>query len=126
MHIGKDNTARQSLEKIKAINTEIEIVILGECSQEQVAYYLKRIDIGLSNYPKILYEKSGSIAAMLYNGIPVILLKDSFEYDYRIIPELKELKEIKDIKEFLEQKKNFFVNYGVINASREYLKIFSK
>ncbi|OKS85138.1 glycosyltransferase family protein [Mucilaginibacter polytrichastri] len=124
-HIGKADKVKEVLDNITK-TTNIETAVLGEWDEYDVADYLSTIDLGLSTYPKILYEKSGSIAALLINGCPVILFKESFEQDNRQITELKEWSENFDFKKFFDQDKSFSALYGAKEAFEKYLKNFNQ
>ncbi|TRW24630.1 glycosyltransferase family 4 protein [Flavobacterium zepuense] len=123
-HIGRSGGIEQDMEAVKAA-TGLKCFVLGEWSEQDVADYLWYADVGLSNYPKVLYEKSGSIAALLNNSCPVILLKKSFEADKRVIPEIKEFDESFNLDEFLGQDKSFANKYSVAGSCELYSELFS-
>jgi len=123
-HIGRSGGIEQDMEAVRAA-TGLKCFVLGEWSEQDVADYLLYADVGLSNYPKVLYEKSGSIAALLNNNCPVILLKKSFEPDGRVIPEIKEFDESFDLKDFLNQDKSFANKYSVAGSCELYSELFS-
>jgi len=123
-HIGRSGGIEQEIETLKAA-TGLKCFVLGEWSEQDVADYLLHADVGLSNYPKVLYEKSGSIAALLNNSCPVILLKKSFEPDNRVIPEIKEFDEDFDLTDFLSQDNSFASKYSVAGSCELYSELFS-
>jgi hypothetical protein len=123
-HIGRSGGIEQQIKEIKSA-TGLKCFVLGEWNEQDVADYLQYADVGLSNNPKVLYEKSGSIAALLNNSCPVILLKYSFEPDKRVIPEIKEFDEEFSLDTFLNQDKAFFLKYGVTGSCKEYIELFS-
>ena len=45
----------------------------GEISQKEISLHLQTSDFGLSTTPSALVQKSGSVAAMLRHGLPVII-----------------------------------------------------
>lgn len=55
-------------------NKNMSFVQLGQSSEEKISEILYLTDIGLSSYPYLLIEKSGSIAAFLAYKCPVIVL----------------------------------------------------
>ncbi len=123
-HIGRSGGVKDQLETLSKL-TGIETVVLGEWPEQAIADYLANVEIGLTNYPGILYEKSGSIAAFLYNGRPVVFLKESFEKDDRSMEEIKDLAEIKDLGSFYTQNKDFYLKYGVEQAYHKYRTLFN-
>jgi hypothetical protein len=122
-HVGRCDGIDQFFTEMST-KTGIQTIVLGEWPEYDVSDYLSEIDLGISTHPKILYEKSSSIATMLNNGLPVILLRDSFEKDDRIIAEIKELNEIKQLNTFLLQDKSFKSTYGIERAKNVYIEAF--
>ena len=53
----------------------------GEISQEEISLHLQTSDFGLSATPSALLQKSGSVAAMLRHGLPVIVNRLSNQHD---------------------------------------------
>ena len=102
----------------------VPTAVFGERREQEVANYLFQADLGLSTHPKILYEKSSGIAAMLNNGLPVLLLNRSFEKDNREISEVKEIAEVSRLEDFLLQNKNFSDAYGSAAAAEKFINLF--
>ena len=48
---------------------------LGECSQDEISLQLQFADFGVTTTPSHLIEKSGTVAAMLSHGLPVIITR---------------------------------------------------
>ena len=117
-HLGKGCLHSEILEGLTKHG--IGFSILGEQNEYDITGFFAGIDLGLSTYPKVLFEKSGSIAAMLNNRLPVILLRKGFEDDTRVINELKEIEDIDDINEFIHQPKVFAETYNVSNTAAMY------
>jgi hypothetical protein len=105
--------------------TGVTMIALGQHGEKDIADFLRKCDLGLSNYPKILYEKSGSTAAMLHNGCPVVILKDSFESDNRSVSEIEEFVSITNIREFVTQSTGFSKRYGVADTADKYDHLFT-
>jgi len=122
-HIGRSRGVEEQFQELK-LKTGIETFVLGEFSEQKVADYLIHVDLGLTNYPKVLFEKSGSVAALLYNECPVIFLKEGFENDERKINEIEELKDMVDVVSFYMQPGDYNIKYGVKAASHLYTKMF--
>lgn len=56
----------------------IEYEILGELTTDEISNLLKRASYGLSTTPLALAEKSGSIAAMVEHGLPVLCVRNEW------------------------------------------------
>lgn len=54
----------------------VDFITLGECSAPQISVLLHLADFGLATSPWYLLGKSGSVAAMLDHGLPVIVTRD--------------------------------------------------
>lgn len=63
-----------------------QFVRLGERSGEEVSKIINGVDFGISTTPLCLIGKSGTVAAMLEHGLPVIVNR---EYPLRNIPEIE-------------------------------------
>jgi len=122
-HIGRSKGVDDQFQQIK-LKTGIKTFVLGEFSEQEVADYLIHVDLGLTNYPKVLFEKSGSVAALLYNKCPVVFLKEGFENDERKIAEIKELKDLDDVVSFCTQPDGYNLKYGVEAACDLYKRMF--
>jgi glycosyltransferase involved in cell wall biosynthesis len=69
-----DNNVWNNLkEKYK---NDFTFIRLGERTASEVSAFLQQADFGISSYPDVLVEKSGSIAALRLHGLPVILSRD--------------------------------------------------
>jgi hypothetical protein len=55
---------------------------LGMLSAEQVSFQLQCADFGLCVVPDVLIEKSGSVAAMLAHGLPIIVSRLTPDSDH--------------------------------------------
>ena len=55
-------------------NLPVTFTKVGPLSAEEINKLMREADWGLSTYPYELWSKSGSIAAMLSNGLPVVVL----------------------------------------------------
>ena len=51
---------------------------LGEQSESCISHILQLLDIGIATTPCALIEKSGSVAAMLDHGLPVVVTRDEW------------------------------------------------
>ena len=62
-----------------ANSNNLTFVKLGPKTDEEIAVLFKECDFGLTGYPEIVYEKSGAIAAMIDNGLKVILSNNTVQ-----------------------------------------------
>jgi hypothetical protein len=63
--------------------------VRGILSIEELSDLMIEVDVGISTTPFLLYEKSGSVAAMFKHGIPVINVAQSIEWDEKFIANFK-------------------------------------
>ncbi|MEQ9822918.1 MAG: hypothetical protein ABQ298_00865 [Puniceicoccaceae bacterium] len=59
----------------------VQFQALGEQSEAEISRYLFSLDFGISSNPLSLVDKSGSIAAMLDHGLPVINIRDDVRFE---------------------------------------------
>lgn len=124
LHIGKCNAAEYFFNGFTA-ETGIGTRLFGVQDAADIAGLFRQADIGLSSYPKILFEKSGSIAALLHNDLPVVLLDKGFLPDNRQFDFIKEVSEIQDITTFINQQKTFGHRFGVSYIAEKYNTLLS-
>lgn len=60
-------------------NHEVDFLTLGELPPAQISALMQVADFGLAASPWYLLGKSGSVAAMLDHGLPVIVTRDDFQ-----------------------------------------------
>jgi hypothetical protein len=60
-------------------SSRIKFVVLGEASAETISAHLRDADFGVAASPWQLIGKSGSAAAMLDHGLPVIVTRNDFQ-----------------------------------------------
>jgi hypothetical protein len=89
---------------------------LGFLSADAAANVMASANIGLSNYLPEFVQKSGSIAAMLYNGLPVVLLRTNVNPMEEASPEIAQLENITDIGKFISIDKSFEWKYSAENS----------
>jgi hypothetical protein len=118
-HLGKSEQVAKLWSYVNLSDNDY-VYEFGQQSGQEIADYLCQIDVGLSTNPKILFEKSGSIAAMLNNKLPVILLGKGFEFDNRKIAYIKEVDEIMSLNDFIIQPKDFGEKFGVDNIAAKF------
>lgn len=69
--------------------SQIPYSVRGVLSVEDLSDLMIKVDIGISTTPFLLYEKSGSVAAMFKHGIPVINVAKTIEWDPKFITDFK-------------------------------------
>lgn len=62
----------------------VRFAMLGERSAEEVSWFLQDIDAGLATSPWALIGKSGTAAAMVDHGLPVIVSRDDVQFDFPV------------------------------------------
>lgn len=60
-------------------HTGLKTIVLGEQEPERISEALSSCDWGISSTPYLLSEKSGTIAAMLEHGLPVISVSSAWK-----------------------------------------------
>jgi len=121
----KTNEIHNFLEQSNKLEN-VEASSLGFMSADAAANIMASADIGLSNYYPELIQKSGSIASMLYNGLPVILLSKNVKPVDIPVPEIIQLENIGDINKFIKIDKNFDWKYSVDNAFQVMMEKFMR
>lgn len=79
--IGRAGAAGEALwRKMESIYSgQIKFVTIGEVNVETISAHLREADFGVAASPWQLIGKSGSAAAMLDHGLPVIVTRDDFQ-----------------------------------------------
>lgn len=127
IHIGNNRNGKtqQLFHELSTIKN-LEVHSLGFLGAADAANILASADFGLSNYPPELIHKSGSIASMLYNGLPVILLNSMANKAEVTSPGVYKFESISDIKGFINQNKDFASYYSVEQIVKKYEFQFQK
>ena len=60
---------------------QIKFIVLGPKPENEVSQFFNSIDFGLTSYPVVVLGKSGSAAAMLEHGLPIIVSWGDIEPD---------------------------------------------
>lgn len=68
---------------------QIPYSVRGVLSVEELSDLMIEVDVGISTTPFLLYEKSGSVAAMFKHGISVINVAQSIEWDPKFLADFK-------------------------------------
>lgn len=85
---GRNGGSLSEWTKVLDDNT-IPYSVRGVLSVEELSDLMNEVDIGISTTPFLLYEKSGSVAAMFKHGIPVINVAQTIEWDAKFIADFK-------------------------------------
>ena len=76
---GRNNLAAESLTELKSsLRDRADIVIVGEKSALDISRIFQTLDIGLATSPRQMIQKSGSVAALLEHGLPVLVTRDDW------------------------------------------------
>jgi hypothetical protein len=67
--------------------TDLPCISLGELPAERISDFLQNLDFGLATSPWPLIGKSGTAAAMIDHGIPVMVTRDDWKLRSGITPE---------------------------------------
>jgi len=91
--IGRSGVYGQNLwSSLTQKHKKLNFQIYGECSQEEISRQLQLADFGVTTTPSHLIEKSGSVAAMLSHGLPVIITRvtqnnTEWNHKLKVLPE---------------------------------------
>lgn len=122
-HVGKSAGIEEQFERL-AQTTGIPMKVLGTWDAQDIADYFSLCDVSLANHPLVLFEKSGSIAAALYNKCPVIVLRDNIAADDQKTAEVEQVERISNIEEFINQDTGFSEKYNPESVAGQYLTMF--
>lgn len=77
---GKNNLTPEALARLRSgLGDRADIVVAGERTHLEISKILQTFDLGLATTPRQLIQKSGSVAAMLEHGLPVLVLRDDWQ-----------------------------------------------
>ena len=76
---GKSNLSAEWLNRLKyKLHRRADVVVVGEKPALEISRILQSIDLGLATSPRQLIQKSGTVAAMLEHGLPVLVTRDDW------------------------------------------------
>ena len=76
---GKNNFSLESAPRLeKEVTNRAVVVFLGERSADEISRILHTLDFGLATTPYSLIQKSGTVAAMLEHGLPILVSRDDW------------------------------------------------
>lgn len=77
--LGKNNLPPAAFNEMKqTMKGEAEIIVTGERSETEISQILNTLHLGLATSPREMIQKSGSVAAMLEHGLPVLVTRDDW------------------------------------------------
>jgi glycosyltransferase involved in cell wall biosynthesis len=66
---------------VERFKSKIRFRVLGEHSAESISKFLLSVDLGIATTPLSLVGKSGSVAAMLEHGLPVVVTRNDIHFE---------------------------------------------
>lgn len=125
-HVGNNQNyvTRNFFSELASVS-EVEVLTFGFLDANDAADVFAGADIGLSNYPLHLIGKSGSIASLLYNGLPVVLLDENWEWQHPEVSYLRPIGKIECIDAFINQDRSFAEIYSPASAATKFAGLFS-
>ena len=77
--LGKSNLTFEAADVLRSrlLNRAV-IVAIGERTDAEISKILQTLDLGLATSPRQVIQKSGSVAAMLEHGLPVLVTRDDW------------------------------------------------
>ena len=77
--LGRNNLTSAAFNELKSrLRGRAEIITTGERSIAEISQMLQALDLGLATSPRQAIQKSGSVAAMLEHGLPVLVTRDDW------------------------------------------------
>ena len=125
VHVGRSGAVSHFFNTIKQ-RYDCECISLGEQEPADIASFFSTANFGVSTYSAAFLNKSGSVAAMLNNKLPVILLRRMEIPTIAIYEYAKHVTEINSLSTFIAQNKEWSNFYGLENATKFYNNLFLK
>ena len=76
---GKSDLTPETINKLKStLQDRADIVLAGARPSVEISKILQTLDIGIATTPRQVIQKSGSVAAMLEHGLPVLVTRDDW------------------------------------------------
>ena len=77
--LGRNGLAPESLNELKSsLQNHADVIMAGEKTALEISHLLQSLDVGLATSPRQIIQKSGSVAAMLEHGLPVLVTRDDW------------------------------------------------
>lgn len=76
---GKNNLEPKAINHLRLnLKGRADVVMAGERTALEITKILQTLDLGLATSPRQIIQKSGSVAAMLEHGLPVLVTRDDW------------------------------------------------
>lgn len=76
---GRNHLSPEAFARLKTTLPDRALVIVaGERSDQEISLILQTLDLGIATTPRQVIQKSGSTAAMLEHGLPVLVARDDW------------------------------------------------
>jgi hypothetical protein len=99
---GKSNLTPEALGKLKfSFQNRADAIMVGERTTTEISKILQSLDLGLATTPRQIIQKSGSVAAMLEHGLPVLVTRDDWRLRGDDTPEDRVSTRLLSIEQFL-------------------------
>jgi hypothetical protein len=77
--LGRSNLAREAMIQLKfTLQNRADVLMAGERTSAEISKILQTLDLGLATSPLQIIHKSGSVAAMVEHGLPVLVTRDDW------------------------------------------------
>jgi hypothetical protein len=77
--LGRNNLNPEKFKALRSIlHSRADVVSTGERTMAEISQILQSLDLGLATSPRQAIQKSGSVAAMLEHGLPVLVTRDDW------------------------------------------------
>jgi hypothetical protein len=76
---GKSNLTQENFSRLKfELLNDADVITTGERTNAEISRILQALDLGLATTPLQIIQKSGTVAAMLEHGLPVLVTRDDW------------------------------------------------
>jgi len=76
---GKSNMTAERINKLGCtLKDRADVLMTGEMTNGEISKILQCLDLGLATSPRQLIQKSGSVAAMLEHGLPILVTRNDW------------------------------------------------
>jgi len=77
--LGRNHLTPAAFDQLKsALQHRADVVVTGERTSDEISRMLQSLDLGLATSPRQIIQKSGSAAALLDHGLPVLVTRDDW------------------------------------------------
>jgi glycosyltransferase involved in cell wall biosynthesis len=75
---GKNSLMSEAFNELSVLRNRAQVISVGEKTVSEISKILQSLDLGLATSPRQIIQKSGSVAAMLEHGLPVLVTRDDW------------------------------------------------